>query len=132
MRDAAVGRQQLLQVVVVVRARARRPRRDRSRRGSPVDGELRAHAAVLGQQVAERDAPDLLRDAVGEERVEPGLGARPGDLAFGEGRHVLQADVLRDVPALVADMLEIVGAAERPALAHLAGRRVGRRVVVVE
>ena len=95
-----------------------------------VDGELGAHAAPRREQVAEVHAADLLRDAVRQDRIEPRLRARSGDEAFGEGRHVEKPDVLRHVPALVADMLEVVRAAERPALAHLAGP-VGRRVVVV-
>ena len=44
--------------------------------------------------------------------------ARSRDLELGEGRHVLQADVLVHVAALGADEVEIVRAAEAPFLAR--------------
>ena len=62
--DAAVGGQRLDQIVVVVPLqRAGRDEVEALRRAA-VDGELRADAAILRQQVAEVDAADRLRDAV--------------------------------------------------------------------
>ncbi len=78
------------------------------------DGELGMHPAPAVERVAEVDSPGFLRDAVGNQAIEKSLGAGAGDARLRERGHVEQADVLLDVPALVADVLEPLRAAERP------------------
>ena len=75
--DAAVGRQQLLQDVVVVALPGAGGDEIEALRRRSVDGELGADAAVRRQEMAEADAADLLRDAVGEDRIRARLRA-PG------------------------------------------------------
>jgi hypothetical protein len=59
------------------------------------------------------------------------MRAGASDLEFREGAHIEEPNRIGDVSALVADILEVVRAAEAPALARtLAGRR--RRVVLVQ
>src|SRR6185312_13465451 len=115
--DAAVAGQELPEHVMIVSLQ--RPGGDEIElaRRPLVDCELGTHAAAMGEQVAERYAPLLLRNAVGENRIEPVARARPADQSLGEGRHVLDADILVDVPAFLADEGEIIGAAEAPLLA---------------
>jgi hypothetical protein len=82
--------------------------------------------------VREGHAADLLRQLVGHEVVEEGLGAGAGDLVFGEGAHVLEAHRLVDVAGLPADDVEIVGAAEAPLLLRPLALLHGRVVLVEE
>ena len=93
-----------------------------------VEGELAAHAAGLGEQVAEGQAPDAFRRLVGQQGVQPGGGARAPHLELGEMAHVQQADGLRHMAALGADMLEVVAAAEGVLLHN--GPAVARQGVV--
>ncbi len=57
--------------------------------------------------MAKADTPDLLGDAVGKDRVEPCLGARPGNQRLRELGHVLDPDVLVNVVAFLTDEIEI-------------------------
>ena len=77
------------------------------------------------QRVRERHAPGFHRHLVRDEAVEPGLGARALDDVLGEGREVDDADSLAQPPALVADVLEPVRAAEAPFVPrfHARGRK---------
>ncbi len=70
------------------------------------DGELGMHPAPRVERVAEMDPADLLGHPVGDQTVEKGLGARSRKTRLGEGGHVEQANVLSDVAAFVADVLE--------------------------
>ena len=91
------------------------------------DGELGVHAAPGVQRVAQMHAPDLLRQAVGDQAIEKRLGARTRDARLGERGHVEQTDVRGDVLALVADVLEPPRAPERPVV--LPGHALGREPV---
>ncbi len=95
-----------------------------------IDGKFRLHAPILGQKVGQRDTATFLGNGVGEDRVQPCACAGAGDFHLGEGRHIQHADILVDVLHFVADMLEIVGAAERPFF-YDAAIIQRRRVVVV-
>ena len=87
--EPSVG-QQLAQIVVVVALIGAGGDEIEAARRPFIDRELGAHAAARREQMAERDAAHLLRDAVGEDRVEPVARARSRHLHLGEGRHVLQ------------------------------------------
>ena len=74
--------------------------------------------------MAQRHAPDLRRDLVGNQRVEPALRPGSGDLVLGEGSQVDDADALAHEARFIAHVLEIVAAPEAPAIATLnSGRR---------
>ncbi len=88
------------------------------------DRELGADAAAGGQRVAQGEASDLRRDLVGDQRVEPGRGARARHLVLGEGRQIDDADAAAQFPALVADVRKIIAAPEAP---HVAPLHAGRR-----
>ena len=99
--DAARGGQRLFEIVIVMALEGPGADQVEAVAAGAVDGELRADAAVLRQQVTKRDPPLLLRYAVGKKAVKPGLGSRTRDQIFGEGRHVEQADIVMDVAALL-------------------------------
>ena len=71
-----------------------------------------------------------LRHAVGHQPVEEGLGARPGNLVFGEVGDLGDADAVRAPRGTRADMLEIVGAVEGDDVLRLdaLGREPERRL----
>ena len=68
--------------------------------------------------MAEPDPPGGLRDAVGEQRLQPRARAAAADITLGECRHVQQPDMLAQVAAFLADEGKIVGAAERVFFHH--------------
>ena len=72
---AAIGGQRLAQIVVVMALEGARRNQVVAVLARLVDGEFGAYAATRRQHVAKRDAADLLRDAVGENAVEPRFGA---------------------------------------------------------
>ncbi len=121
--DRAVGRQQALEVVAVVALGGAGADDVVVVLAKLGDRELGADAAALGQCVAQRDPPGLGRHLVGDQVVEPGLGARAGDLVLGERRQVDDADLLAHQPHLVADVLEVVRAPEAPHVLALDARR---------
>ena len=58
----------------------------------------------------------------------PSSGA--GNLAFGESRHIEQANILRNILHLIAHMLVVVGTTERPDFLHFTSIIRNRMVVV--
>ncbi len=68
-------------------------------------------------------APDLRRNLVGHQPVEPALGAGARHFVLGERSQIDDADAAAQAPALVADVLEIVGAAKAPVVLRLDARR---------
>jgi len=127
---AALG-QVLLQVIVIVPLHGTGRDEIEVLGPAPVDGELRAHAAIERQHVAQSDAADRFRNAVRHETVEPLLGPWPLNLEFRERGHIQQARLLVHVAAFIADMLEIVRPPEAP-LFHIAAAVGGCMRIVVE
>ncbi len=114
--DGAVARRELAQVVVVVRLIGAGRDEIEATRCPFIDGEFGAHAAMLRQHVAERDAAALLRDRIGEDRFQPGAGAGAGDFHLGEGRHVEQADAGVTAFTSLPTCSKLVGSTEGPFL----------------
>ena len=82
------------------------------------DGELADDPAVRVEHRRERDAPDL-RQAVGEQPLQPLGGAVAGDPVLGEVGALGQPDPLADGAALLGDDGEGVRPAERHVLDRL-------------
>ncbi len=72
--------------------------------GDPRNGQIARNTAFLGQHRRQRHAPDL-RHPVGQNPVQPGLGARTADLELGQGRELHQPDFVADALAFVGDRL---------------------------
>ena len=126
----AIGRQRLLQVIMVMPLISACRDEIILVDALLVDGKFAAHPALGGQQIRQRHPAALLGHRVGEQAIQPFLRARAGDHALGKGAHVLQADLFRHMAAFRAHELEIVRAPERPFLADRLA--FDHRVVFVE
>ncbi len=112
----AVFRQTARQVIPIVGLRRAGTDQIERFRAVAHDGEFRAHAAALGAGMGELDAARLLRQPVGDQPVEPGIGAAPGRLVLGEGRGFDEADIVADRLGLRLHVRPPIAAAERPLL----------------
>src|SRR5262249_56149192 len=67
----------------------------------------------------QRHASDLGGHLVGDQTIEPTLGAGTCYLVLREGGEIDDADALAHQPRFVADVLEVIGPAEAPPIARL-------------
>src|SRR5262249_15908833 len=67
----------------------------------------------------QRHASDLGRHLVGDQTIEPALGAGTCYLVLREGGEIDDADALTHQTCFVADVLEVIGPAEAPPIARL-------------
>ena len=94
-----------------------------------IDREFAPHASVLREQIGQGYPPNLFRNRICQQLVEPAFCPRPRYFAFGKGAHVLNADMLGHMQAFIAYMFEIVGTAERPFFTNRFVRHDGMIVI---
>src|SRR5262245_57612414 len=117
--DGTVLREALVQVIGVVAFRCAGAHQVEVLGAEPGDRKLRTDAAAARKGVAQRHAPELDRDLVGHDGVQPGFRASTGYFVLGERSQVDDPDPPAQPPTLVAHMLEIVRAAETPLIARI-------------